>query len=255
MTVRLGLILAVAMLPLAGGCWTGDDRASGRGDGDGGLVVESGAPHQGGKNGRGIVILDPLDWAGKYLEVNGLKIERHDGCVRVPLGDAERAADALAGAILALRRRMAVIGENVANAETARVPGAGAGAPAEPYRRKVLSVAASGALEVEVDGSPFRRIYRPTDQDADKEGRVQLPNVYIEVELADWKASLREYEALRQALSLVSGRYAAPPAELLPAPVPPPPYEEKPAPAAVPVPTAPVETKPPVPSSATPKAG
>jgi flagellar basal-body rod protein FlgC len=206
-------------------------------------------PHRGRAGGRGlrlalvragrpaVGILDPLDWSGKYLEASGLKLERRDGSVRVPLDESDRAADALAGAILALRRRMAVIAENVANAETIHVSGAGGtGTPSQPYRRKVLTVTAAGALEVAADSSAFRKAYRPNHPEADKDGRVLLPNVYVEVEQADWKASLREYETLRLALGMISGRYAAPPAELLPPPVPPPAYEEKPAPAPVPEP-------------------
>ncbi|HOX05361.1 MAG TPA: hypothetical protein PK280_03085 [Planctomycetota bacterium] len=207
------------------------------------------------KSGRGVVILDQLDWSGRYLEAVGLKLERRDGAVRLPHEDPERTAEALAGAVLALRRRMAIIAENVANAETARMPGAAeAGAPPQPYRRKVLNIGALGALEVAADGSAFRRVYRPAHSEADKDGRVQLPNVYVEVEMADWRSSAREYESLRGALGLVSTRYAAPPAELLPVPVPPPAYEEKPA-IPVPAPAAP-EAKPvlPTPSPVPPKA-
>jgi flagellar basal-body rod protein FlgC len=250
---RTSLLLAAVLVPLAGGCWSWGD---GPGDPPGavggpGMVVETAGSRLPWKGGRGLVVLDPLDWSGKYLEASGLKLERHDGSVRVPLDDAERTADSLAGAILALRRRMAVVAENVANAETARLPGAEAGAPAQPYRRKVLVVAANGTLDVAADGSPFRKAYRPAHPDADKDGRVQLPNVYVEVEMADWKSSVREYEALREALALVSGRYAAPPAELLPAPVPPPAHEEKP----VPAPTPEIKPAAPIPAPVPPKAG
>jgi flagellar basal-body rod protein FlgC len=244
-------LVASLLLPVLG-CWPQDDPRDDNGKKNGAPVVEPGATQLTWKGGRGIVVLDPLDWSGKYLEAKGLKLERRDGAVRLPLEDTDRTADALAGAILALRRRMAVVAENVANAETSRMPGAEAGALPQPYRRKVLAVAAGGALEVTADNSAFRKAYRPGHPDADKDGRVQLPNVYVEVEMADWKASAREYEALRSALALVSGRYAAPPAELLPAPKPPPAYEEKPA-TTTPVPGP--EVKPTAPPPTAPKAG
>lgn len=199
-----------------------------------GNAAPSGAPEP-PRRGRGLAILDPLDWSGRYLEAQGLRLERRDGAVRLPFGDAERTADALAGALLALRRRMAVIAENVAAAETSRLPGPAApGAAPQPYRRKLLAVTTAGALETQTDDSPFRRAYRPGHPDADKDGFVSLPNVYVAVELGDWRASQREYEALRLALAALSAHYAAPPAEFLPEPAPPPAYEEKTAPPARP---------------------
>jgi flagellar basal-body rod protein FlgC len=249
---RLAIFLTAALVLPAWGCWPRSGRPADPGGGSGGLVVESGAGFGVWRGGRGLVVLDPLDWSGKYLEASGLKLDRRDGAVRLPLEDAERTADALAGAILALRRRMAIVAENVANVETTRLPvAAEAGAAPQPYRRKILVVAANGTLDVATDGSAFRRVYRPTHPDADKDGQVLLPNVYVEAELTDWKASVREYEALRGALALVSGRFAAPPAELLPVPAPPPAYEEKPAPSAAPT----HETKPAAPAPAVPKAG
>ncbi len=170
---------------------------------------------------RELVVLDTLDWSAKYLEAGGTRLKRADGSVRLAAADPERTAAVLAGACLALRRRMAVIAENVSGAETTRLPATPAGAPARPYRRKVLTVTASGALEVVEDKSGFRKAYRPGHPDADKDGNVLLPNVYVAVELHDWRSTRREYEVLRLALAALSSRYAAPPAALLTAPVPP----------------------------------
>ncbi len=176
---------------------------------------------------RELVILDALNWSAKYLEAGGIKLKRIDGSVRLAAADPERTAAVLAGACLALRRRLTIISGNVANAETTRLPVAAAGAPATPYRRKVLTVTASGGLEVAEDKSGFRKAYRPGHPDADKDGNVLLPNVYLAVEMHDWRASRREYETLRLALVTLSNSYVAPPAALLSEPVPPPPYEAK----------------------------
>ena len=237
---RVRLLLAAGLVTWICGCGPRSPEPAGGGRTEGAVVVEAPGPRAPWRGGRSLTVLDPLDWSGKYLEANGLKLERRDGSVRVPVDESDHTAEVLAGAILALRRRMAVIAENVANAETARLSGSGAAeAPAQPYRRKVLTVTAAGALEVAADSSAFRKVYRPNHPDADKDGRVLLPNVYVEVEQADWKASVREYETLRLALLTISGRFVAPPAELLPPPVPPPAYEEKPAPAPEPKPVAP----------------
>jgi len=249
---RARLLLAAGLILGICGCGPLDPQPAGGRRAEGPAVVEAPAPRAPAKAARSLTVLDPLDWSGKYLEANGLKLERRDGSVRLPVDEGEHAAELLAGAILALRRRMAVIAENVANAETARLSGAGgadAPAPAQPYRRKVLTVTAAGALEVAADSSAFRKVYRPNHPEADKDGRVLLPNVYVEVEQADWKASVREYEVLRLALGMISGRHVALPAELLPPPVPPPAYEEKPAPPPTP------EPKPVAPPLPAPKAG
>jgi len=176
---------------------------------------------------RELVVLDALDWSSKYLSRAGLKLKRGEGSVRLAVRDTEQAAAAIAGACLALRRRMGVIAQNLSNAETSRLPTTPAGTPARPYRRKALQVAASGALEVVEDKSPLRKVYRPGHPDADKDGNVLLPNVYVAVELHDWRSSLEEYEVLRLALGALSSMYVAPPARLFREPVPPQPYEFK----------------------------
>jgi len=187
-----------------------------------------------------LVILDPLDWSARSLEAGGLVLQRADGSVTVRAADREKAAAAVAGTILTLRRRLSLIAQNVANAETSRLPSTPAGSPPQPYRRKILAVAAGGALEVTEDKSAFRKAYRPGHPDADADGNVQLPNVYVEVELHDWCDTCREYEVLRLALAALSARYVAPPAALIPEPVPPRPDEPKKTPPEPPKPVTPV---------------
>jgi len=191
------------------------------------------------RSSNDLVILDTLDWSSKYLQAVGLRLGRNDGSLRLSVRNRERAAAALAGACLALRRRMNVIAQNISNAETSRLP-APAGTPPHPYRRRTLAVGARGALEVVEDKSALRKVYRPGHPDADKDGNVLLPNVYVAVEMLDWRSTRREYEVLRLTLGSLSNRYVVPPAMLLPEPKAPPPYEPqktvpKPAPKTVPV--------------------
>lgn len=110
-------------------------------------------------------------------------------------------------------RRLAVISENIANANsTGTTPGA------DPYRRKTISFTsaidrASGATIVEVagygsDSSPFRVEQDPGNPAADKNGYVKLPNVNPLLEMADMRQANRTYQAnlqvYRQARKLVS---------------------------------------------------
>ncbi|MHC4915282.1 MAG: flagellar basal body rod protein FlgC [Planctomycetota bacterium] len=209
------LIAAACLLPLAG--------CPGAGDGGGSPAGQLPAP----RAARELVILDTLDWSAKYLEASGLTLRRGEGSLRLTVRDPERTAAVLANACLALRRRMTIISGNVSNAETTRLSAPGAGGTPQPYRRKVLTVTERGALEVVEDKSAFRKAYRPGHPDANKDGNVLLPNVYVSAEIEDWRSSRREYEVLRIAMNSLSARNVAPPARLLPEPVPPPAYEPK----------------------------
>jgi flagellar basal-body rod protein FlgC len=110
-------------------------------------------------------------------------------------------------------RRMLVVSENLANAQTTgSTPGA------QPYARKTVSFESvlddvSGANlvkvdRVDIDKKPFRIEYDPGHPAADADGNVKLPNVDMLVELADMRESNRSYEAnlqiIKQARSLSS---------------------------------------------------
>jgi flagellar basal-body rod protein FlgC len=118
-----------------------------------------------------------------------------------------------ASGLEAQSRRMLVVSENLANAEsTGKTPGA------SPYTRKTVSFDsalddASGAALVKVDRvdtdkKPFRIEYDPSHPAADANGNVKLPNVDMLVELADMRETNRSYEAnlqvVKQARSLIS---------------------------------------------------
>ena len=89
-----------------------------------------------------------------------------------------------------------VMGEN---AETTRTDEGG------PYKRKVAVFKESydaarnpngvKAVAIEDDNSEFRKVYDPTNPDADENGYVTYPNVNVLNEMADMIVSTRAYEA------------------------------------------------------------
>ncbi|WP_368487905.1 flagellar basal body rod protein FlgC [Clostridium sp. BJN0013] len=118
-----------------------------------------------------------------------------------------------ASGLSAERLRMDTIASNMANVETTR------GADGNPYRRKIAvfqenlnrelnkngkyenvsqGVKAVGIIE---DNSEFKRVYDPTNPDADADGYVSMPNVNILNEMADMMVAVRSYEANLSAIS------------------------------------------------------
>jgi flagellar basal-body rod protein FlgC len=118
-----------------------------------------------------------------------------------------------ASGLEAQSKRMLVVSENLANAQST-----GNTAGANPYTRKTVSFEsalddASGAQIVKVDQvaydkKPYRIEYDPGHPAADADGNVKMPNVDMLVELADMRESNRTYEAnlqvVKQARSLIS---------------------------------------------------
>lgn len=106
------------------------------------------------------------------------------------------------------RLRMDTIASNIANVNTTR------GADGQPYKRKIavfqenlnselnkqtgkseevrMGVKAVGVVE---DNSPMRKVYDPSNPDADSQGYVTMPNVNILNEMADMIVATRAYEA------------------------------------------------------------
>ena len=105
-----------------------------------------------------------------------------------------------AAGLRAQSRRMRVIAENLANANS--MPSAPGG---EPYRRKVLTfqnmldrqlgVSLVKVGRVDVDRSDFPMKYDPGHPAADRSGYVQLPNVNGLIEIMDMRQAQRSYEA------------------------------------------------------------
>lgn len=113
-----------------------------------------------------------------------------------------------ASGLSAERLRMDTIASNISNVSTTR------GENGQPYRRKIavfkenlskeLNLSAGNetsnlkgvkAVGIVDDQSPFRKVYDPTNPDADKDGNVSMPNVNTLNEMADMIASTRAYEA------------------------------------------------------------
>ena len=104
-----------------------------------------------------------------------------------------------ASALAAQQRRMRVIAENIANADTTSTTGGG-----EPYRRQTAvfqpAPQPGGAQGVRVasirsDTAPFKSEYNPGHPAADAKGYVRMPNVDPLVEAMDMREAQRAYEA------------------------------------------------------------
>jgi flagellar basal-body rod protein FlgC len=117
------------------------------------------------------------------------------------------AIDISASGLAAQRRRLDIVAENIANAETTRSERGG------PYRRKqvVFEEIALRELgqgqqqgvkvrEVAEDPRPPHLVYRPGHPDADANGYVAMPNVNIVEEMVDMISATRSYEANATAL-------------------------------------------------------
>lgn len=117
-----------------------------------------------------------------------------------------QAMEISATGLAAQRARLNLLAENLANAETTRLPEGG------PYRRKMpvlgsepagsFDQALAGAqvpgvrvLEVVESAEPPRLVYLPAHPDANAEGFVAFPNVNPVLEMVDLLAATRAYEA------------------------------------------------------------
>jgi flagellar basal-body rod protein FlgC len=118
-----------------------------------------------------------------------------------------------ASGLEAQSKRMRVISENLANAQsTGQTPGA------DPYARKVITFGGEVDREtgvnfvqvdsVETDGAPFRLEHNPGHPAADANGYVKMPNVNMLIEMADMREAGRAYDAnlqtIKQAREMIS---------------------------------------------------
>ena len=127
-----------------------------------------------------------------------------------------------ASGLSAERLRMDTIASNISNVDTTR------GENGQPYRRKIavfkenlsneldlntgnVASTLSGVKAVGVvdDQSPFRKVYDPTNPDADKDGNVSMPNVNTLNEMADMIAATRAYEANVSAMTSEKNMFSA----------------------------------------------
>jgi flagellar basal-body rod protein FlgC len=109
--------------------------------------------------------------------------------------------------LAAERLRMEVIANNIANAHSTRTPGGG------PFRRQDVVFAAAlnerlgaaapgtellGGVEVVGvvdDQSELPRVFEPGHPDADSDGFVVMPNVFLPIEMVNLITASRAYEA------------------------------------------------------------
>lgn len=115
--------------------------------------------------------------------------------------DLTKAMEVSASGMYAQGKRVRVIAENLANADsTAQTPGG------EPYRRKVITFKslldrATGVEKVGVrkitrdQKTPFVLRHEPGHPAANADGYVQTANVSAIVEMADMREAQRSYEA------------------------------------------------------------
>ncbi|MEN6348092.1 MAG: flagellar basal body rod protein FlgC [Syntrophomonas sp.] len=125
--------------------------------------------------------------------------------------------DISASGLTAQRLRMDTIANNMANVETTRVQNGNG-----PYRRQVVvfeartpqvsensfkdildkktrvvgtGVRVKEIKELNESDAPFRRVYEPSNPDADEQGYVNYPNVNIVEEMINMISSTRAFEA------------------------------------------------------------
>ncbi|MFH1022449.1 MAG: flagellar basal body rod protein FlgC [Planctomycetota bacterium] len=118
--------------------------------------------------------------------------------------------------MMAEGKRLEVIANNLANINTTR----DAAGNVSPYRRREVVFGTGSALagrrgtgvswRVQEDFSTeLKKVYRPGHPDADENGYLSLPNVDLEVEMADMVGASRAYEANVTALEVSKGMLAA----------------------------------------------
>ena len=114
-----------------------------------------------------------------------------------PAGSLD-AIDIASSGLAAERKRMEVIANNVANANTTRGSNEG-----EPFRRQEVifeaaMASAGGGVRVtgvREDPSELPKLFKPTHPHADEAGFVTMPNVVVSNEMVDLMVASRAYEA------------------------------------------------------------
>jgi len=122
-------------------------------------------------------------------------------------------------ALQAQRLRMDVVANNLANMNTTRTPSGG------PYHRQTVNLRAQdgapsfanalasqgvtqGGVSVDSiteDPAPARRVFEPSNPDADAEGFVLYPDIDVAVEMTDMMSANRSYQANVTALNAIKG--------------------------------------------------
>ena len=136
--------------------------------------------------------------------------------------DFMTAFDISASGLAADRTRINTISMNLANAKTTRTPMGG------PYRRRSVvqqtadlddpfsvhmrsaldrSVKGVRVMAVTMDNRPFKRVYEPSNPDANAEGYVMYPDINVVEEMANLMTAQRNFEANVTTVDAVKGMY------------------------------------------------
>ena len=158
---------------------------------------------------RSLTVLGKLGWSISYLSAVKQPMQGGEDRVVLDVTDEEAAVRNLMGALSALRTRLKISLENIANAEV-RKP--------ELYRKRSVVVGENGALRIDEDTSEPRKLYLPEHPDKNKDGFVLFPNVYVAVEYNEAVASVREYNLLRLAVMHMTSDVIIPELPLPPQP-------------------------------------
>lgn len=122
-----------------------------------------------------------------------------------------KALDISASGLYAQKKRMEIVAQNIANADTILTDSE------EPYRRKVAILSEnnekrnfSSVIEkvslsdegngvrvssIEADQEPFKLVYDPEHPLASEDGYVKMPNIDTTVEMLELLSATRAYEA------------------------------------------------------------
>ena len=112
--------------------------------------------------------------------------------------DLFTAMDISASGLRAQRTRMNVISSNIANSQTTRTPEGG------PYKRRDVifkensfdqQLAAVEVDNIVTDNTPGKRMFEPSNPDADATGYVTMPNVNMMEEMVNMISATRSFEA------------------------------------------------------------
>lgn len=112
--------------------------------------------------------------------------------------------DVTAGALNAQKTRLDIVAQNIANAQTTRMPNG------MPYQRQIVSFESELVRRIGSGGAPLQgvkvasittdrtageQVYNPQHPDAGADGLVMMPNVNLSYEMVDLITASRAYEA------------------------------------------------------------
>ena len=150
---------------------------------------------------RTLMIFGRLPWTTGFLQHVKQPHERFNNGVTLDVSNRTQSLRNLRECLAGLLLCMKIHRDNVENAATIQPV---------PYRRKRVSIGENGALKIEEDPAPPRKVRAPQHEAADANGFVLYPNVIVEVDHSEWTAAVREHNIVRQAIMRLSAAYVIP---------------------------------------------